>query len=373
MYQAEHGFDLAKIFKAEFELCKLKAGDTAVILSGASAPGLPGPWSYRREYVTAAFRAFEDLGVSAFHIEMPPIPKPILPILHGPRSAAGQTVTAGMGGTPLAGLRPAMSALKEVNFVLDLAMTLFSPELAEMVGANAKVLIVCEPPEPCARLFPSQDLKRRLSNLIRRIDKGKTRTLTVTSEAGTNITMEIGQYSAAMECGFADDPGRWDAFPSGQGFCFANDHSGEGQFVLDRGDQVVLPYMRYIETPVTLTVKDGYIREITGGADARLISDHLESWHDPEVYALGHQSIGLHPNARWDASSAYGWDSLGMDARIFHGCYLLGTGPNSLGGGKRTTPCHFDIPMRNCSAEIDGEVILDKGRVVPDDLRAEGK
>jgi 2,5-dihydroxypyridine 5,6-dioxygenase len=265
-----------------------------------------------------------------------------------------------------------MSALKQVDFILDLAMTLFSPELAEMVGANAKVLICCEPPEPCVRLFPNQDLKRRLVNGLRRMDKGKTRTWHVTSRAGTDLTLKVGQYGACIECGFADDPGRWDAFPSGQVFAFPNDGTGDGVIMLDRGDQVVLPYMKYIEEPVKLTVKEGYIRDIQGGADARLISDHMVSWRDPEVYALGHQSIGLHPNGRWDGPAVYGWDSLGMDARIFYGCYLLGTGPNTLGGGKRNTPCHFDIPMRNCTLEIDGEKILDNGSVVAEDLQVKG-
>ena len=245
--------------------------------------------------------------------------------------------------------------------------------VAEMVGSKAKVLLVVEPPESCARLFPSQDLKRRLLNLLGRMDKGKTRPLKVTSDAGTSITMEIGQYNACMECGFADDPGRWDAFPSGQAFCFHNDGTGEGVFVIDRGDQMVLPFMKYIEEPVTMVVKGGYIREIKGGADAQLIRDHMDSWQDPEVFALGHQSIGLNPNARWDGPSVYGWDSAGMDPRIFYGAYLLGTGPNTLGGGTRNTPCHFDIPMRHCSAWIDGEQILDKGKVVPDDMRAKGK
>ncbi len=73
MYQPEHGIDLVALFRAEFEMCKLKAGDNAAILSGRSAPGMPGPWRYRQEYVDAAFRAFGDLGVNAFHIEMPPI------------------------------------------------------------------------------------------------------------------------------------------------------------------------------------------------------------------------------------------------------------------------------------------------------------
>jgi 2,5-dihydroxypyridine 5,6-dioxygenase len=368
MYETEHGYDLVELFRAEFQLCRLKAGDTAAILSGASQPGLPGPWRYRQEYVKAAFRAFDSLGIAAFHLELPPFLRPILPISS---TSVGKHLSAGVGGTGLKELRPALGALKQVDFVFDLAMTLFSPELAEMVGANAKVLICFEPPEPLFRLFPSQDLKRRVLNAKRRMDKGRTRKFRVTSPAGTDLAMEIGQYGACIECGFADDPGRWDFFPSGQTFCFANDGTGDGQFVLDRGDQVILPYLHYIEEPVKLVVEKGYIREITGGSDARLISDNMRSWIDPEVYALGHQSIGLHPQARWDAAAVYGWDSPSMDARIFHGCYLIGTGPNTLGGGKRDTPCHFDIALRNCSLEIDGERILEQGRVIPDDLRAE--
>lgn len=369
MYQAEHGYDLVKLFRAEFELCKLKAGETAAILSSSSAPGLPGPWQYRREYTEAAFRAFADLGVAAFHIELPPIPKPVLPIGEGPLGL----VTAGMGKTALGQLHSALGALKEVDFVFDLAMTLFSPELAEIVAGGPRVLICVEPPEVCTRLFPSQDLKRRLLNAQRRMEKGKMKTLRVTSTAGTDLTMEIGQYGTFIECGYADDPGRWDAFPSGQVGCFPNDGSGEGVIVLDKGDQVVLPYMRYIEEPVKLIVKEGYIRAIEGGADARLMRDHLESWSDPEVYALGHQSLGLHPHARWDALGVYGWDSMGMDGRIFYGCYLLGTGPNTLGGGTRDTPCHFDIPMRNCTVEIEREVLVDQGKVVAGDLRVKGR
>lgn len=372
MYQAEHGFDLVKIFKAEFELCKLKKGDTAAIMSSASAPGFPGPWQYRREYVNAAFRAFEELGVSAFHLEMPPLPKPILPIINGD-PALGRLVGAGVGSSALAGLKPALGAMKEVDFVLDFTMSLFSPELAEMVSADSKVLIVAEPPEVLARLLPSQDLKRRVLNAKRRMDRGKTRKFHVSSAAGTDLTMEIGQYGACIECGFADDPGRWDFFPSGQAFCFHNDGTGDGVFVVDRGDQVILPYLHYVEEPVTMVVKGGYIREITGGSDAQLINDNMASWEDPEVYALGHQSIGLHPDARWDAPAVYGWESLAMDARIFYGCYLIGTGPNTLGGGTRSTPCHFDITLRNCSLEIDGEVILDKGKVIPEDLRVMGR
>lgn len=366
MYQPEHGVDLVALFRDEFKMCKLSKGDKAAILSGYSAPGMPGPWRYRREYIDAAFRAFREMDINAFHLELPPVLKPSLPLSPKARSAG----TAGVGTSALGGLTSALGALKDVDFVLDLTMSLFSPELAEIVAGGPKVLIVCEGPEASLRLFPSEDLKRRLESAERRMAKGGRKTLRITSDAGTDVTMDLGQYATFIECGFAPEKARWDAFPSGQVGCFPDDGSGEGVFVIDSGDQVVLPYQVYIQQPVKMFVRDGYIREIEGGADARLMRDHLESWEDPEVYALGHQSLGLHPNARWDALSVYGWDTMGMDSRIFYGGFLLGTGPNTLGGGVRNTPCHFDIAMRNCTIEIDGEVLIDRGEVVAPDLRA---
>jgi 2,5-dihydroxypyridine 5,6-dioxygenase len=48
--------------------------------------------------------------------------------------------------------------------------------------------------------------------------------------------------------------------------------------------------------------------------------------------------------------------------RAFAGNFLFSTGPNSQGGGKRTTTGHYDVPMRDCSIMLDNELIIDKGR-----------
>jgi len=42
---------------------------------------------------------------------------------------------------------------------------------------------------------------------------------------------------------------------------------------------------------------------------------------------------------------------------------LFSTGPNSQGGGKRTTRGHYDIPMRDCTVRLDNEVIIDRGKI----------
>ncbi|HEY1607927.1 MAG TPA: 2,5-dihydroxypyridine 5,6-dioxygenase, partial [Paraburkholderia sp.] len=43
---------------------------------------------------------------------------------------------------------------------------------------------------------------------------------------------------------------------------------------------------------------------------------------------------------------------------------LFSLGPNNEGGGSRTTTCHIDIPLRNCTVALDDRVVVRDGRVV---------
>ena len=49
-------------------------------------------------------------------------------------------------------------------------------------------------------------------------------------------------------------------------------------------------------------------------------------------------------------------------ARCFAGNFLFSTGPNSQGGGKRTTKGHYDVPMRDCTVTLDNDLIIERGR-----------
>ena len=50
-------------------------------------------------------------------------------------------------------------------------------------------------------------------------------------------------------------------------------------------------------------------------------------------------------------------------ARCFAGNFLFSTGPNSQGGGKRTTKGHYDVPMRDCTVALDNDVIIERGKL----------
>jgi 2,5-dihydroxypyridine 5,6-dioxygenase len=131
--------------------------------------------------------------------------------------------------------------------------------------------------------------------------------------------------------------------------------------VLAPGD-IVFPLKRYVETPVRLTIENGYIIEVAGQTDAELIRGYLDSWKDPEVYACSHIGFGLHPRAQWSALAFYEKDDvLGMDGRSFIGNFLFSTGPNRY--VDRHVEAHLDIPMRNCTVRLDDQPFIENGRM----------
>ncbi len=63
---------------------------------------------------------------------------------------------------------------------------------------------------------------------------------------------------------------------------------------------------------------------------------------------------------------------VGMEERTFWGSVMFSTGPNTeLQGrdgvwGANETPCHMDIPMCNCTLELDGTPVVVNGALVED-------
>jgi 2,5-dihydroxypyridine 5,6-dioxygenase len=130
--------------------------------------------------------------------------------------------------------------------------------------------------------------------------------------------------------------------------------------VLDRGD-VNLTFKRYLETPVRLTIEDDHVTQIVGdGVDAELMRSQFAAWGDRSAYAVSHVGWGLNPRARWDAMAFYDKaDFNGTELRAFAGNFLYSTGANEVAG--RHTPGHFDLPLRACTVELDGQAVVRDG------------
>lgn len=342
--------DMVQAWTHVLTLSKLKAGQAVTILTSRG--------THPQTLATAKIAA----GLMDAHVNQLDLTP-----LNGEKSHSRDCL-AYLGTTPLAGNRPAMAALKESDLVLDLMTLLFSPEQLEILKSGTKILLVMEPPEILVRMLPSTEDKVRVAKAAARMERAKE--MHVTSAAGTDLRCPLGEYPAIQEYGFVDEPGRWDHWPSGFALTWPNERVSTGKVVLDRGD-ILLPQKSYLSTPIEMTVTNGYVTSITGDLDADLLNDYMESFDDPEAYAVSHIGWGLQNRAKWSTLGLYDREqTIGMDARAFAGNFLFSMGPNNEAGGNRTTACHIDIPMRRCTVTLDGEAIVRDGKLVESGSRA---
>lgn len=280
-----------------------------------------------------------------------------------PTVRIGGESTAYVGPTALSGNRPAVEALKAADMVVDLMGIDRGTEQQEILDAGTRILLVKEPPDVLMRLIPSEADKRRVTMAAARLRGASS--LRVTSSFGTDMTVALGEYPLLVQYGLADEPGRWDHWPSAFVATWPNEQSARGTVVLAPGD-AILPFKQYVREPVHLTIEAGSIRKIKGGFDAEYLREYIASFDDVEGYAVSHLGWGLQARSQWTALGMYDKrQTNGMESRSFDGNFMFSTGPNAEAGGNRHTPCHLDIPMRNCSVFLDGELIVERGKTVP--------
>jgi 2,5-dihydroxypyridine 5,6-dioxygenase len=251
--------------------------------------------------------------------------------------------------------------LNAADLIIDLAFIL-DGRMHRCRETGTRVLVILEPPEILERMLPQAEDKQRA--IAARKNLARAQVMHVTSAAGTDFYAPLGEFPAMCQYGFADEPGHWDQWPGVFAFTFPNEGGASGTVVLDRGD-IVFPFFTYIQSPITLQVENGFIREITGEFDADYMKAFMAKYQDDDVYAISHIGWGLSHNGQWEAMGLYGkGETEGQDGRAFAGNFLFSTGPNTVGGGQRSTPCHLDVPMRHCSVYLDDEPVVLAGRTV---------
>jgi 2,5-dihydroxypyridine 5,6-dioxygenase len=333
---------LTSLYRKQLELSQVKRGETIAIVSDLGT---------RREYIQSAFAASDELGADIYEMCVNSIP--------------GWTKV----GVPTIGhCKGTLAAMKEADLIVIFHVPLFTKWLKEVMDGGTRVLMIIDAPDDLDQLMSPKGLKDALK-YAESIYK-RTRKVRVTSEAGTDFSYECGEYPVMSQWGYADEKGHFDHWGAGHIHTFPNEGSATGRVVFAPGDIIILPYARYVTDQVILEVRDGHVVKIEGGLDAKLMRDWLEdgksSETDRDPYAISHLGWGMNPQARW-----YGMGLNGDDpernrasARVFPGNFLFSTGPNTQGGGKRSTRGHYDVPMRDCTVTLDNRVIIDNGKLV---------
>ena len=229
--------------------------------------------------------------------------------------------------------------------VVETLFMLFSDELTEIQQAGTRILTCIEPVDLLARMFPTDELKRRTDAAVEAL--AAARTLRFTNGAGTDVTYRIG-YPVKAQYGYVDQPGQWDHWPSGGMVLTCGEDDGiDGRVVVDRGD-ILLPFKQYVVEPIEFVIEAGRITEIRGdGYQAELVRTYIADFDDPDAYGLSHIGWGLDERAKW-AALATDSRGHGMELRAFCGNVLFSTGPNDLVGG----PNHTPLPPRHPDAEL---------------------
>src|ERR1700724_1287043 len=145
MREAINHAKLAMLFRKEFALCNVQKGETVVLLSDLGA---------RRDYVSAAFAAAEDLGADAYEMCVNAMPS---------WTKVGVETIGRCKGT--------LDAIKAADMLVCLHIPLFTRWLKDARDAGTRVLMVIDAPDELEELMAPPGLKETVIQGARRLER----------------------------------------------------------------------------------------------------------------------------------------------------------------------------------------------------------
>lgn len=340
-------------------LCKLEADQVLVVVDEpVSEP------RYADAFMAAAVR----LGAKTFTVSVPRTGEDANGVPIG-YPGEGQSRT-GTGRTVLGTNAPALGALAGADLIIDRVGMLFSPEHHQLLREGKRILTCNTPVDQIMQLFPTRGMRERCEAAQAKLSAASV--LRVTSDGGTDVTYQLGDWDVDVQYGYTDTPGRWDNCPSG-GFVYTGgaEDGVDGRVVLAPGD-LLFPHKRHVTEPVSFEIEAGRVVGISGGADAALVRAFMEGFDDERGYGISHIGWGLDPRANL-ASWAVDPRGVGMAPRGCYGNVMFSTGPNTELRRRGTTvygtndsACHLDLPMFGCTVTLDDELAVLNGKLVED-------
>jgi leucyl aminopeptidase (aminopeptidase T) len=174
-----------------------------------------------------------------------------------------------------------------------------------------------------------------------------------TTPAGTNLRFSVEGRSGNSHACVVDSPG-FTALPNIEANISPVEGTANGVIVGDGS----IPYYNIgvLDEPVVFKVKDGFVCDITGGIQAKTISDLMASQNDRYVYNIAQFAIGLNPLCTE-------LTGIMLNDEGVLGTAHIGIGTSSNLGGHTKAATHFDVIMRDATVSIDGNLIMENGEL----------
>jgi aminopeptidase len=204
----------------------------------------------------------------------------------------------------------------------------------------------------CADYDEVYTITNRIYEIVRH-----AKTIHVTSEKGSDVTATFHPEWKWVPCdGRYSEQGKWGNLPEGE--VYTAPATVDGVLVCDvLGDYFSAKY-GVLEKPLVITVKDGYITDVTSenAAIAQEVRDYLFS--APNGNRAGEFAIGTLTSLK----SLVG--NLLQDEKLPGLHVAFGNPYPEFTGADWDSRVHVDVIPTNCTIEIDGRVIMRDGQFI---------
>ncbi len=254
--------------------------------------------------------------------------------------------------------------LKKADIIIDLTKEglMHSRETSSILSQGVRIMNISdEHPDILSRLKPDPLLKEMVKANVSKCRNSEI--MTVLSDAGTKLTVDMRNTTTVGVWGWTDRPGTLAHWPGGLVVSFPKKSSVNGKLVFQPGD-VNLTFKKYFENEVIFNLENDYVNKIEGqNLDAKLIRNYLDGFKDRDAYSTSHVGWGLNSKSRLEALTMYDKNDInGTELRALSGNFLYSIGANEFAG--RYTEGHFDLPMMECTILLDNKKVVDKGKLV---------
>jgi leucyl aminopeptidase (aminopeptidase T) len=246
--------------------------------------------------------------------------------------------------------RAVAAAMAAADVVLAATIQSLSHTAARKAASDSGVRVGSLPgvtEEMLARLMTSdlEEIRRRGWAVVTALNRGSQ--ARITCRHGSDLRIGLEGRLGIVDAGELGNRGAFGNLPCGEGFIAPLEGTTEGTLVVDGS----IAGVGLLDTPVSLTVREGHLVEATGGDGARLME--LLTAHGVDGTNVAELGIGTNEEAILTGNIL-------EDEKILGTCHVA-FGASAAIGGTVQVPVHLDCVVLEPTLEIDGETIVSGG------------
>ncbi|HEU5253400.1 MAG TPA: aminopeptidase [Solirubrobacterales bacterium] len=242
------------------------------------------------------------------------------------------------------------AAMAAADVVLAPTIQSLSHTAARKAASDAGVRIGTLPgvtEEMLGRLMTGDldEIRRRGWAVVTALNRGSE--ARITCRHGSDLRIGLEGRMGIVDAGELGNKGAFGNLPCGEGFIAPVEGTTEGTLVVDGS----IADVGLIDTPVSLTVREGNLVEATG-SDGGALMDLLTA-HGDDGTNVAELGIGTNEEAILTGNIL-------EDEKILGTCHVA-FGASAAIGGTVQVPVHLDCVILEPTVEIDGETIVSGG------------